>query len=131
MNGKRVTVHFNLQAAAKGEPVWSVTYQGKVTHHECFFLYNVTPRYWKGRDGRDGRKATGQYLSTHGGKRTVHAWMCGVAVDGVPGQLPMAEITYNPKRRAVFHDRDGNEFHASEFMLFDTDGKAYAIGWRC
>jgi hypothetical protein len=103
--GTRVRVHYNFQAAANAEPAWIVTVGGvKVAAVNEIALSDCKPHYWRGRDGSDGRKATGQYLSTHGGKRTVHAWIEGT-VCAAPVSGERTEITYNPKRSASFHER--------------------------
>lgn len=120
--GTKVRVHFNLFAADKGEPAWIVTVGGlKVCATDSITIANAKPVYWVGRDGRDGKKPTGQYLSTHGGKRTVHAWIEGVVCAAPAGDG--VAITYNPKRSAVFHERlSGKEYRGSAWVSREVSG---------
>lgn len=120
--GTRVRVHFNLFAADKGEPAWIVTVGGvKLCAVDSIALADCKPVYWAGRDGSDGRKPTGQWLSTHGGKRTVHAWIDGT-VCAAPAGARVA-ISYNPKRGNKFYEREtGKPFQCAAFVVFTASG---------
>lgn len=120
--GTRVRVHYNLQAAAKCEPAWIVTIGGiKVAAVDEIALSDCAPVYWQGRDGSNGKKPTGQWLSTHGGKRTVHAWIEGTVCAAPQGTR--TEITYNPKRGTKFHERiSGKVFQCAAYVHFTAAG---------
>lgn len=60
-----------------------------------------------------------------GAARTVHAWAIGDVIAEAIG--PKTEVTYNPRRSAAFHTRDGRVVTAAPMVEFSADGRAYAV----
>jgi hypothetical protein len=128
----RIRVHFNLQAAAKGQPAWVLTDKrsGKVIEYrDSVALANCDlTKIWQGDSSPD--HLTGQALTLSGGKRTVHAWIEGDLLTDKPRANGAGiEISYNPKDRPAtpfFHTRDGARVSSAALILFAANKRAYA-----
>jgi hypothetical protein len=122
--GERVEVHYNLQAAKRGEPAWAVTArEGLIGYVDSITLADVTPRYWTGDKGH------GAIIARN--RRKVVAWLRGTVVGeahATDGNADGVEVAYNPFRSATFHTRDGVEVCGAEFVVFSRDGRAHAYG---
>jgi hypothetical protein len=57
--------------------------------------------------------------------RAVHAYARGTAAEP-RDPAGLTEVTYNPYRAATFTTRDGRPVTAAAYVVFHTDGKAYA-----
>jgi hypothetical protein len=121
--GEVVTVHYNLQAAKRGEPAWAVTAkEGLIGYVETIQLEDVTPRYWLGDKGH------GKVIRTN--RRKVVAWLRGTVTKVAVMEGDGDEVAYNPFRSAEFHTRDGVAVTGAEVVTFGADGRAWAVGVR-
>ena len=117
-NGTRVRVHLNLHRARAGMPdAWSVTIAGRVVANVArVALCDAMPRFLASKQS---------FSMVPGNKRTVHAWLEGTLC--APATGTKTEITYNPKRSAAFHTRDGRLISHCARVEFTPDHKAWII----
>jgi hypothetical protein len=117
--GDKVTVHKNLQAAARGLPGdWSVTYKGKVQNAVSVCLSNVTFHADK----------TKQAFSRIN-KRSVHLWARGIVCE-VPHNLKQTPLHYAPKEgtRGMIRRDNGADVERCEYLEFTPKHGAIARG---
>jgi hypothetical protein len=68
-----------------------------------------------------------------GAARTVHAWANGDVIDisVTDGLLDDARrVSYNPRRCGFFHLADGSRVDAAKYVIFTSNGRAYAVDPR-